>query len=333
VKRECPHCHTMTAGLQGRSPNVCGHCRKFMDENEAVNAILSAPKKQKPQVELDAQVKSLSVKIPKSAPRKTGDTVTALEWSDSHFPFQDDGVLAIVQAIAEDMRPDFLVHKGDLLDARELSRFDKDPNRKESLQDEIDQARAHLATMRLASPGSTFVLLEGNHEDRLRRTLWNLEGPAAVLGQLTQFKKAITWPALLGLEELGIEFVPYGEQSKRNILPKFITKHGSLVRKASAATAAGEQAKYNKSGSSGHTHRLGVYYHRDSNGSHVWAETGCTCKLDPDYCVDPDWQNGCLFWTFDKRTGAATPEIIFIHNGIAVFRGKTYGRPIEDQAA
>jgi hypothetical protein len=201
------------------------------------------------------------------------------------------------------------------------------------LQDEIDQARAHLATMRLASPGSTFVLLEGNHEDRLRRTLWNLEGPAAVLGQLTQFKKAITWPALLGLEELGIEFVPYGEQSKRNILPKFITKHGSLVRKASAATAAGEQAKYNKSGSSGHTHRLGVYYHRDSNGSHVWAETGCTCKLDPDYCVDPDWQNGCLFWTFDKRTGAATPEIIFIHNGIAVFRGKTYGRPIEDQAA
>lgn len=282
-------------------------------------------KKQKPEIVLEPTVKPLSVKIPKAAPRKEGDTLTALEWSDSHFPFQDDEVLAIVQAIAEDMQPDFLVHKGDLLDARELSRFDKDPNRKESLQDEIDQARAHLATMRIASPDSTFVLLEGNHEDRLRRTLWNLEGPAAVLGQLTTFKKAMTWPSLLGLEELGIEFIEYGEQSKKSILPKFITKHGSVVRARSGATAAAEQSKYNKSGSSGHTHRLGAVWHRDSNGSHVWVETGCTCSLDPDYCVDPDWQNGCVFWTFDKRTGAATPELIFIHNGLAVFRGKTYG--------
>ncbi len=146
------------------------------------------PKKEKPQVELAPEVRKLNVTIPDAAPRTDGDTITALEWSDSHFPFHDPEVLSIVQAIAEDMQPDFLVHKGDLLDARELSRFDKDPNRKESLQDEIDQARAHLATMRLASPNSTFVLLEGNHEDRLRRTLWNLDGPAAVLGQLTQLK-------------------------------------------------------------------------------------------------------------------------------------------------
>lgn len=286
-------------------------------------------RKPRPEVTLEPTIKPLSVKIPKSAPRKEGETVTVLEWSDSHFPFHDPQVLSIVQAIAEDMQPDFLIHKGDLLDARELSRFDKDPNRKESLQDEIDQAREHLATMRLAAPNSRFILLEGNHEDRLRRTLWSLEGPAAVLGQLTAFKKTITWPALLGLDEIGVEFVAYGEQSKTDILPKFITKHGSVVRARSGATASAEQSKYNKSGSSGHTHRLGAVWHRDSNGSHVWVETGCTCSLDPDYCVDPDWQNGCVFWTFDKRTGAATPELIFIHNGLAVFRGRKYGRERE----
>lgn len=41
-RRECPHCHTFTAGLRGRS-NICGHCRQLIDENEAVNATLAAP--------------------------------------------------------------------------------------------------------------------------------------------------------------------------------------------------------------------------------------------------------------------------------------------------
>lgn len=331
MKRECPFCTAMTAGLHG-NPHICGHCRKYMDENEATNAILTRPKKQKPQVELDAVVKPLAVKIPKSAPRKPGKTITALVWSDTHFPFQDDSVLRIVQAIAEDMQPDFLVHGGDLLDCYSLSAYDKDPSRKESLQDEIDQAREHLATMRVASPNSKFILLCGNHEDRLRRTLWNMEGPAATLGQLTAFKKAMTWPSLLGLDELGIEFVDCNDQSKKRFLPKFILKHGTIVRKASGATAAAEQAKYNKSGSSGHTHRLGVIWHRDSNGSHVWIETGCSCDVNPSYCTDPDWQQGCLFLTFDPITGAVQPEPVFIHNGLGVFRGRTYGREVEAAA-
>lgn len=303
---------------------------------ESILPGLKAPlpqKKEKPQVELAPEVKKLNVTIPNSAPRAEGDTVTALVWSDSHFPFQDASALAIVQAIAEDTQPDYLVHGGDLLDCYNLSRFDKDPHRKEDLQDEIDQARGHLATMRLASPNSKFILLEGNHEQRLTRVLWNLEGPAASLGKLTAFRKAMTWPSLLGLEEMGIEWVPMQEQSKKRFLPKFILKHGTVVRKASGATAAAEQQKYNKSGSSGHTHRLGLFWHRDSNGSHMWAETGCTCDTDPSYCTDPDWQSGCLFLTFDAVTGAVAPEPVFIHGGIGVFRGRTYGRALEDQAA
>jgi predicted phosphodiesterase len=321
----CPKCNSATEGLH-KNPNICAHCRHYIG-NDAAEAIQpKAPKRIKPTVSLDAEVKPLSVSIPKAAPRKASKTVTALLWGDTHVPFHDPAVLAIVQAIAEDMAPDFLVHMGDLLDCRMLSRFDKDPERKESQQDEIDQARTHLATMRLASPQSRFIYLEGNHEDRLRRSLWSLDGPAAILAQLTSFKKAMSWPALLGLDELRIEFVPYAEQSKRGDLPKFILKHGTVVRNKSGATAVGEQAKYNKSGASGHTHRLGMIYHRDANGAHVWLETGCTCSLAPDYCVDPDWQSGCVFLTFDPQTGAVAPEPVFIANGLGVFRGKTYGR-------
>lgn len=330
MKVDCPHCGARTTGLHG-NPNICGHCKKYIGEsgadahsNEALAALKS--RRAKPEVSLSQVVRPLNVTISKAAPRKLGKTVKALLYGDSHFPFQSDPALAIVQAIAEDEQPDFIFHVGDGLDARLLSRWDKDPERKESQQDEIDQFRAHLATMRLASPRSKFILLEGNHEDRLRRNLWSLEGPAAVLASLTSFKKAMSWPALLGLEELGIEFVPYGEQSKRQDLPKFIVKHGTTVSAKSGATAAKEQAKYNKSGASGHTHRLGLIWHRDANGSHVWIETGCTCLTDPQYCVDPDWQQGCVFLTFDAETGAVAPEPVFIYNGLGVFRGKTYGK-------
>lgn len=332
----CPRCNSATEGMY-KNPNICGKCRCYIPgyKNEAAEAIAPKPaRRPKPEVHLASEVRPLAVTIPKAAPRRTGSTVTALEWGDTHFPFHDPEVLAIVQAIAEDTQPDFLVHKGDLLDCRHLSRFDKNPARKESQQDEIDMAREHLATMRLASPSSRFVLLEGNHEDRLRQALWRAEGTAAVLTGLRVVQTAMTWPVLLGLDELRIEFIPYGEQTKANLLPKFITKHGSLVRGKSGATASAEQAKYNKSGSSGHTHRLGVVWHRDSNGSHVWVETGCTCLLDPEYCQDPDWQTGCVFLTFDSETGAVTPEPVFIHAGLGVFRGRTYGaRALPDRTA
>jgi predicted phosphodiesterase len=304
-----------------------------MDENEAVAAIMAgqraARERQRPRVALDEQVKPLAVTIPPDVPREVGDTITALCWGDTHFPYADPSVLAILRAIAQDMQPNFLVHMGDLLDCYGISSYDKDPHRKETLQDEIDQARAHLAAMRLASPASRFILLEGNHEQRLQRVLWNLPGPAATLNQLTAFQKAMTWPSLLGLDELRIEWVETNDQAKQRFLPKFIVKHGTIVRTRSGLTASAEQMKYNKSGASGHTHRLAAVWRKDSNGSHVWIETGCCCDVNPQYCTDPDWQQGCLFLTFDAATGAVTPEPVFIHNGLGVFRGRTYGRATE----
>lgn len=269
-------------------------------------------------------IRPLGVDIPKPVKRRDGPLITALLYGDTHVPFQDDRAVAIVRAIAADMAPDVIVHMGDLLDGYQLSRWDKDPNRKHTLQDEIDLARKHLASMRIASPDSVFYLLEGNHEDRLRRTLWNLEGNAAVLAKLTAFQKALTWPALLGTEELGVTFLPTDAQTKTQILPKMVLKHGTLVRSKSAYTASGEHAKYGKSGASGHTHRLAAYYHRDHNGNHVWLETGCTCDLEPSYMLDPDWQQGCVFITIEPKTGAFQAEPVYIHNGTAVFRGVHY---------
>lgn len=273
---------------------------------------------------LDNPIRPLTFRPAAPAISVGGRFVNAFLYGDTHFPFQDQRALDVVAGISVDQRPDVLVHMGDLLDCYTLSRWDKNPERKETLQDEINAARMHLAQMRDLHPNARFIYLEGNHEDRLRRILWNLEGPAAVLAQLTAFRNSITWPALLGLDELHIEFVPYAEQSRRGFLPKFIVKHGTVVRGRSAYTANGEWSKYGMSGASGHTHRLGAFFHRDHNGNHVWLETGCTCLLTPEYMVDPDWQQGAVTVTFDVKTGAPDTNPVYIHEGNAVWRDSRY---------
>ena len=40
------------------------------------------------------------------------------------------------------------------------------------------------------------------------------------------------------------------------------------------------------------THRLCKYIARKSGRKFVWLETGCLCDLDPEYCVNPNWQAG-----------------------------------------
>lgn len=270
-------------------------------------------------------VKKLHVHVPNAVtPASSNGMLTAVLYGDTHLPFQDDAALRVVAQVIRVVKPDVVVHMGDLMDAYHLSRFDKNPKRIHTLQDEIDMARAHLASFRILAPKARFVFLEGNHSDRLRRALWSMPPQAEALMKLDAITNNLTWPKLLGLEELGIEFIPYGEQSRANIFPRFIVKHGTVVRQLSAYTARAEWQKYGRSGASGHTHRLGMFMHRDHNGNHVWVETGCTCKLDPEYAVDPDWAQGCVVVTFEQKTGAFQVEPVYIHHGTTVFRGQWY---------
>lgn len=270
-------------------------------------------------------IKKLHVHVPTAIdPAPNDGFVRAVLWGDTHYPFQDDAALALVAQVIRVVQPTVLVHMGDLLDCYHLSRFDKNPKRIHGLQAEIDMGRAHLAAMGLLAPTARKIFLEGNHCDRLRRTLWNMPPQAEALMALNAVTSNLTWPKLLGLDNIGWEFYAYGEQSKQMFLPKWLLKHGSVVRKLSAYTARAELDKYNVSGSSGHTHRLGMFFHRDHNGNHCWVETGCTCLLNPEYVTDPDWQSGCVVLTFEPTTGAFQAEPVYFHNKNALYRGHWY---------
>ena len=275
---------------------------------------------------LDVPVRPFAVPLPAVAPSRTGKPLRAVVYGDAHIPFHDDRALKVLKAVLRDVKPHVVVHIGDLVDAWQISRFDKDPSRSDGLQENIDTARAHLCEIAQLAPKATRVWLEGNHEARLTRAIWQMDGAQRELAKLRVFQQTMTWPVLMETERIGWEFIPERDQSKRQILPKIITKHGTIVRKFSGYTARAEWEKYGASGISGHTHRLGHFFHRDHNGTARWLESGCTCLLDPPYGSDFDWCQGfvVLTWNADRRLMDA--HTVAIRDGMALFREREYGR-------
>lgn len=314
------------AGLTGlRNHQVENICARygFKLPPQKPGPIIQPP--ERPAFALDVPVRPFAVSIPPAPPIRDGKVFTAVVYGDTHVPFHDPAALAVVRGVVADVRPDVLLNVGDLVDCWQISRFDKDPTRSDSLQDNIDEARQHLAEMAALAPKSRRVLLEGNHEARLSRTIWKLEGAARELPKLRLFQAAMTWPTLLETTAIGWEWIAERAQSQTSVLPKIITKHGSVVRKWSGMTAKGEWEKYGRSGLSGHTHRLGQFLHRDHNGTASWIETGCTCLMDAPYGSDFDWQQGCVVLSWNKDRRLLQTELVSVRDGSALWRGKEIG--------
>lgn len=256
---------------------------------------------------------------------------TSIHYGDVHFPFEDSDALAILEQIIVATKPDLVACHGDLLDCYSISSFAKSLSHRATLGDEIVLAKSHLKRIRKLAPKARCMLFEGNHEDRLSRTISQMatKPEALALLGLPSVAEALSWPSLLELDALGWEW-----HDKRYVLfDRMILKHGTKVSKWSAYTARSEWEKYAKSGISGHTHRRGTFEHRDHNGTHAWWEHGCLCDLDPDYVEDPDWQQGFLVVTWSEDRKSFGVEEVRIHEGETVFRGKVYSsRPTEQVA-
>jgi len=311
-------------GIPGTTPTACRLKHAALLEAGTRPVVVESPAVLPPLPEPTLSVPPFAVPLPAVATVTSAPGLVAFHYTDSHMGMQDDRALAVVLAIAREAQPDVLIHGGDLLDAYFLSRFDHNPDHPATIQDEIDLARTHLHQMAQAAPQARRVLLEGNHEQRLSRAIWGMPGTASEIGKLTAFREAVTWPSLLGLGQIGWEWVPTERQTRTEILPGLVTKHGSVVRKWSGTTGQGEWLRYGRSGISGHVHRLGVFYHRDHNGAHVWVEGGCTCSLEQEYVQDPDWQQGCTVITWDEDGERFNVEPVYIQDGVAVWRGRRF---------
>lgn len=234
--------------------------------------------------------------------------------SDIHIPFQDENALRIVKNFASSFEPDNVFLIGDLLDFYSISTFDKNPERVNELQNDIDVGFEVLSELREILPESRIVYLEGNHENRLTRYLWKHPEIANL--------RALNIENLLQLKSLNIS---YKTMKDTVTFHKFLIEHGDLVRKYSGYTARCQMEKRGISGISGHSHRLSTHYLTNMAGDHVWVENGCLCSRNPEYIVGlPNWQQGFSVGYWKKGKERFSIEQICITHGKAVYAGQEF---------
>lgn len=270
-------------------------------------------------------VRSLVINAPniKKKIAKTG-SISSVHYSDCHFPHHDDRTLNILYQVLDDISPEIVVDHGDTLDCEQISKYPKDPYNRTSLSDEVKMAARHIGTVHNITPNAHHIWLEGNHEDRLRRVIWDLadKRTAGELLTLPNVKEVLSWESMLGLDSIGWEVVNY--PNTKILFNRLVLAHGSKVRAQSAASAKAEHDQYGKSGISGHTHRMGSYYHTDFNGPQVWIELGMMGRIRNEYVAHANWQQGfCVIsWNSDRTRFGVEP--INVHDGKAFFRGRIY---------
>lgn len=242
--------------------------------------------------------------------------------SDLHIPFIDFKAFDVMMSYAEDYEPNTLVIAGDLVDFYRLSKFDKDPTRKDSTQDEIDLAKEYLYEIRNRLPTTHIVLQKGNHESRIQTSLW----------QNPEFHslRAINLKKLLDLDNLNIEYMDgtydYWKESNCHLkIGDMLVMHGDNRLNGAKLSCNTGYSAWNtmktmmSSVSMGHNHRLALINMRTVSAELVGIETGCLCQVTG----TQNWQQG--FATFEVIKGkTVNPRIYKINNGTMTVDGVVY---------
>lgn len=242
-------------------------------------------------------------------------TQTWLVVNDIQFPFHSEQALSIMKRVVRDVSPTGVVLNGDIVDCYTVSQFTRSPYAESSLTDEIELAKKFMAWACEFSRPDRRIWIGGNHEDRIRRYVWE---NAASLGMLP----GLQFETLFHLTEFGFKWVPYGGWIR---LGHLIVTHGSMVRRHSAYTARAHYERFGTSVLIGHTHRLGQYHIRTATADHVAIENGCLCSLSPEYDSYPNWQQGFAFVHVHRDGLFSVEQVRILQESFAVFGGKVYG--------
>lgn len=269
------------------------------------------------------------------------------------LPFHDDRAMSIAMQVIAELQPNLIVNFGDSMDFAEMSRFEIEPGFALTTQATIDRASRHLAEQRATAPAAELVLIEGNHEARLPR--WLISNAKAAFGLKQANSEPAEWPVmsvphLLRLDELGVQYVPGYPAGIFYVNERLACIHGHKV-KSNGSTAAAVIADERMSVLFGHVHRLELQHRtkRVHGGSrtHLAACIGCLSKTDGSVPstrsgLDPmgrpvpaveDWQQGLAVITYKPGDSPFHVELVPIHDGEALFRGRMFSAATEAVAA
>lgn len=258
-------------------------------------------------------------------------------------PFHDEQAMAAAMSIVADLQPDVIVNLGDLIDLPEFSRHMQEPSFAFTTQASIDRAHLWLAEQRASSPNAEIVVLEGNHDRRLEKSIM-LNAKAAFGIQracLPASFPVLSMPYLMRMDDLNVQYLDGYPANIFWINDNVCAIHGHKVRSGgSTANAVIDDERV--SVIFGHIHRIELQHRtrrtRDGAKSNFAACPGCLCRLDgavPGFKASTDiygrpvaacenWQQGIGVVTYQPGDGPFHLEIVPIHEGGAIFRGEQF---------
>lgn len=203
--------------------------------------------------------------------------------SDLHIPYHNPKCVKLALDFCKREQPNVVHLLGDVIDFYNISRFNKNPERKFTLQDELDEATEFIYNLTQVVPNARIIYYEGNHEERLKKYLWSQTPELSSL-------RALNLEELLQLRDFNIEFLNYNEIHKHQHLT---FSHGNIISKWSGHTAKRMIDTVGCSTIHGHSHRLGSSFQTTFGSDLVAYENGCLCELNPEYVKGkPNWQLG-----------------------------------------
>jgi predicted MPP superfamily phosphohydrolase len=327
----CAWCHRMADG-DIHKPDQCEHCETKIGHKSPAEGLAPLPNKRgiptiTPKMRERLEIRDAAYAEAASDPAfmRDMDAVSdkpparsplepALCVSDAHIPFHSKAWWSLMMQVARDIKPTTIVIIGDFADFYAVSDHDKDPERANRFDEEIEVVEKHLDE--LDALGATDkIYVEGNHEDRLRRYL--MKNPALA--------RVVTTEKLLRLKERGWEFVPYKRHTQRGAI-HYTHDVGSAGRNAIFRALD----TYQHSVVTGHTHRLQYIVEGNAVGDcKLSAAFGCGLDIDTvDYTnlarAKKDWANGFGVGYLDNSSGLAYWVPVPVVHKTCMVNGKLY---------
>lgn len=238
----------------------------------------------------DTYIPKVSIVEPIEEPDYTPYMITDNDYPisvgfDAHIPYFDQDALELFIEYSVEIGAKTILLAGDWLDFYQLSRFIKDPRRR-NVQEEIDMLKQILQQIKKVLPKAKIIYKYGNHEERYDNYVMT-NAPQLFHLETTHLESQ------LGLKEMGITVV----KDKRIIKAKHLhIIHGheyvySISNPVNPARGLYNRAK--KSAMCGHFHQSSEHTEPAINGDVVtcWS-VGCLCNLHPEYMPLNKWGHG-----------------------------------------
>lgn len=263
-------------------------------------------------------------------------------------PFHDNKAVSVAMQIVADLQPDKIVWLGDYLDLPMFGTFEQSEDYAQTAQMAVNYGYKLLAKCRATVPDSEIIVIEGNHDRRIEKSLMKNSMAAfglrqAEIDNMQEFP-AFSVPHLLRFKELGVQYVEGYPAGRYWINQRLQCIHGRLVRQA-GSTAAAVVKEETVSTLFGHIHRIEQAYITQNvhDGAHArFAHSpGCLCRIDgavpsargaTDLNGRPvtnfeNWQQGLSIVSYNDGDGSFNLENVYINTiegHRAVYGGKLY---------